>query len=429
MNVHSNADTPLEDIDYFDGEFLQDPYPTYARLRTEAPVFRDPKNNIVYVSTFDLVSEVCRNTKTFSSKFAHLFTSSGRDEIDPEVIEIMQDGIPGADALQTADPPDHQIYRRVAQQAFSYKRIMQMEDYVAKVANDLIDNFIGNGCCEFKSQFGDEVPMTVIADALGVPRSLMPTFRRWSHASVGQLGGMLDKEGRIEAARNIVELQQYFKKCIEERRENPTEDIISEVANATIEKDGEKRQLTLPELMTFLSSFLVAGNETTAHSFTSGLYNLLAHPDQLAMVQKDPGLIPNFIEETLRLLTPTNNMWRIATEDTELAGVPINAGDKILIRFGSANRDTAKFEDGETFDITRKNAPDHMAFGAGIHTCLGMQLARKELNTAFPIILERLKNIRFAEGRNTFRYAPTYLLRGVEELHIEFDAGPPLSDF
>lgn len=89
MNVHSNADTPLEDIDYFDGEFLQDPYPTYARLRAEAPVFRDPKNNIVYVSTFDLVSEVCRNTKTFSSKFAHLFTSSGRDEIDPEVIEIM----------------------------------------------------------------------------------------------------------------------------------------------------------------------------------------------------------------------------------------------------------------------------------------------------------------------------------------------------
>ncbi len=422
--MSTNTETrPLEEIDYFDQEFLRDPYAAYHRLRVEAPVYRDPKNDVVYVSTYDLVKDVCRRTDDFSSKFGHLFRSSGAEKVDPEVAEILKEGVAPADTLQTADPPNHAPYRRVAQQAFNYKRILKMEEYISEVANNLIDTFIEEGRCEFKSQFGDELPMTVIADALGVPRDNIPTFRKWSHAFVDQLGGLEDKAGRIEAARLTMDFQNYFIERVEERRVNRGDDIVSEVANAEITKDGETRLMNNSEIISLLAAFLVAGNETTAHSFTAGIFYLLSNPDQLARIKKDPSLIPNFIEETLRMLTPTNNMWRIAARDTELGGVQIKEGDKILIRFGSANRDETLFDGGEAFDVTRDNAKKHMAFGSGIHTCLGEQLARKELNTCFPIILDRLKNLRFADGKNSFRFAPNFLLRGVEQLHIEFDPG------
>ena len=138
-------------------------------------------------------------------------------------------------------------------------------------------------------------------------------------------------------------------------------------------------------------------------------------------MRNDPGLIDGLVEETLRYLTPSNNMWRVATCDTEIAGVPIRKNDIILVRYGSANRDAAHFADPDKFDVRRENARSHLAFGAGIHTCIGAPLARKEMQVAFPILLERLKNPRFAKGLNSFRYAPNILLRGVQELHIEFD--------
>jgi len=134
----------------------------------------------------------------------------------------------------------------------------------------------------------------------------------------------------------------------------------------------------------------------------------------------DHSLIPNMIEESLRLLTPTNNMWRIATEDTELGGVAIPAGSALLLRYGSGNRDEELFENPDKFDVTRNNARRHVAFGQGIHVCLGMNLSRKEMYTAFPIILGRLKNMRFADG-NKFNYSPNVLLRGLDNLYIEFD--------
>ena len=141
----------------------------------------------------------------------------------------------------------------------------------------------------------------------------------------------------------------------------------------------------------------------------------------MARVQADPDLIAGLVEETLRYLTPTNNMWRVATRDTEIGGVPIKKGEMILVRYGSGNRDPAHFADPDRFDVERPDARSHLAFGAGIHTCIGAQLARKEMVTAFPMILERLRNLRFAAGANSFRYSPNILLRGVEALHLEFD--------
>lgn len=415
------SDRPLSEINAFDPNLLQDPYPYYARLRDEAPVFRDPKTGIVSVSTYDLIHKVNTLPNIFSNNFSEQLRSGSTNQIDPEELAILGKGVIVVNTMLTADPPAHTRYRKLAMKAFSYKRVEQMGDYVADVTNALIDRFAKDGHVEFKKGFANHLPMTVIADALGVPRADMDRFRLWSDAFVTQLGGLADKAARIDAAHKIVEFQQYFIEKIEEKRAHPTEDVISDLVHADLSEEGDPRKMTYAELLSILQQLLVAGNETTAHSLTAGIYYLLSNPDQLAKLRAEPSLIPNFVEETLRYLTPTNNMWRVATQDTEIGGVPIRKNELILLRYGSGNRDDAHFPRADAFDIARENAKTHLAFGVGIHTCLGAQLARKEMVTAFPIILRRLRNIKLAPGKNSFRYDPNILLRGVLELHITFD--------
>jgi len=415
------ANKALPEINPFDPEILQEPYAYFQKLRTEAPVYKDPNLGIVFVSTYEMIYEVNRQPKLFSNRFGQVLRAGAPEEIDPEVAEIAEQGYPSVDTMLTADPPEHTRFRKLAAKAFTYKRVMQMGDYVETVANEIIDGFVGDGACEFKSTFANELPMRVIADQLGVPRSDMPKFRVWSDAFVDQLGGVADRDRKLDAMRKIVEYQHYFADVIEQKRLNPTEDVISDLVHATLEEEGDPRGLSVPEILSIMQQLLVAGNETTAHSLTAGIYYLIQNPDQMQALIEDPTLVDNFVEEVLRYLSPTNNMWRVTLEDTVLGGVEIPKHTMILLRYGAANRDERKFEDPERFDMYRENAKEHLAFGAGIHTCIGAQLARKEMAVAFPILLERLKNIRFAQGKNTFQYDPNLLLRGVLQLHIEFD--------
>jgi cytochrome P450 len=342
--------------------------------------------------------------------------------VDPDEAAVMAKGWPVANTMLTADPPAHTRYRKLGMKAFTYKRVEGLGDYVAKVTHDLIDAFAHRGECEFRAAFANHLPMTVIADSLGAPRADMDRFHAWSEAFVTQLGGVSDKAARLDAARKIVEFQGYFVAKIEEKRANPTEDVISDLVQADLAEEGDPRKMDYSELLSIIQQLLVAGNETTAHSLTAGLYYLITHPEQMAQLKADPTLVDGLVEETLRYLTPTNNMWRVATQDAEIGGVAVSKGDMILVRYGSANRDPAHFADPDAFDIARPDAKSHLAFGAGIHTCIGAQLARKEMAIAFPILLDRLPNLRFQDGRNTFRYSPNILLRGVTELHIAFDA-------
>lgn len=419
------AKCPLHEINAFDPAILQDPYPYFARLRSEAPVYRDPNTGIVSVSTFELITKVNTQPKIFSNNFSEQLRSGSTTQIDPDELAILKEGIIVKNTMLTADPPEHTRYRKLGMKAFTYKRVEGMGDYVAQVTNALIDGFAKDGHCEFKSAFAAHLPMTVIADALGVPRADMDRFHQWSEAFVAQLGGIADKAARIDAARKIVEFQNYFIEKIEEKRSRPTEDIISDLVHADLAEEGDPRKMDYSELLSILQQLLVAGNETTAHTLTAGLYYLIGNPDQMAKLKADPSLVPNFVEETLRYLTPTNNMWRVATQDAEIGGVPIKKNDLILLRYGSGNRDDAHFPNADKFDVSRENAKTHLAFGAGIHTCIGSQLARKEMTIAFPILLDRLKNLKLAAGKNSFRYSPNILLRGVLELHIAFDPEKP----
>ena len=415
------ATCPLDKVDTMDPEFLQDPHPFYARLREEAPIYRDPKTNIVFVNTYDLVREVCSKPRLFSNKFMEQLKSGAASEQDTEEVEIQKEGWIVADTMLTADPPEHTRYRKLAMKAFSYKRILQMTEYVEKIVNQLIDDLPEKGSIDFKSAIANRLPMFVIADSLGVPREDFDRFEEWSDAFIVQLSGVAEREQRLWAARKVVEFQNYFVDVIESKRKNPTKDVISDLVHANLAEEGDSRNMNYEELLSMLQQLLVAGNETTAHSLTAGLFYLIQNPDQMDALREDPSLIENFVEETLRYLSPTNNMWRIATDDAEIGGEPIYKGDLLVIRFGSGNRDECKFSNPDQFDIHRANAKEHLAFGAGIHTCLGAQLARKEMQTAFAILLRRLKNIRLDPAQGELQYLPSILLRGVLGLQIEYE--------
>ena len=315
-----DAHLPLEAINPLDPELLQDPHPYYARLRAEAPVFRDPITGVVSVSTYELIMEVNRQPLVFSNDFSAAMRSGSVGQQDPEEAAIQREGWPVTNTMLTADPPAHTRYRKLAGQAFTYKRVGGMAEKVAEVVNSLLDGFVGAGRAEFKSQFADLLPMTMIVDALGAPREDIPRFFAWSHAFVAQLGGVADKAARLDASRKIVEFQRYS--STSSKRSAPGPPTMSSATSSTpaSPSEGDARTMDYSELLSIIQQLLVAGNETTAHSLTAAIYFLITHPAPAGRRPRRPELVPGLVEETLRFLSPTNNMWRRATRDAEIGG-------------------------------------------------------------------------------------------------------------
>ena len=408
---------PLAKIHPFDPEILADPYAYYRTLRAEAPVYRDPHTGIFFVSTYDLVVEVLRDHGRFSSHF--IPGSGGQSSAKSEVRDVMAEGYPQVNTMLTADPPEHGRFRGLVNKAFTPRRVALLEGRMDEMADDLVDGFIADGRFDVISQYAVWLPLTVIAEQLGVPLEDLDRFRHWTEGFTTQLSGMAAGEDEVEAARRILEYQKYFAEKIEAVDEDSSDHLLSALVRARIE--GE-RPLDVAESLSIIQQLLVAGHETTASAIAEGLRLLLENPDQMALVLEDEERIPNMIEEVLRLASPTQNMWRVATEDTQLGGVEIPAKSFMMVRFGSANRDEARFSDPERFDVLRENASDQLAFGHGIHFCIGAMLARKEMLVAYRTLFRRLTGLRLAEGAARV-YKPSMLLRGLSELVVEFDAG------
>jgi len=410
----------LDEIHPFDPAVLESPWDYYRTLRAEAPVYRDPHTGIFHVASYDLVMEAVKNHEVFSNRFAPAMGGSLANAVqDPELAKLAEHAYPGVDTMLTADPPEHKRFRGLVNKAFTPRRVNALEGGIDQLANELVDAFVDDGEFEVLSQFAVLLPLTVIADQLGVPRGDLAQFKRWTDGFTAQLSGMADAEGHAEAVKRIIEFQQYFAARIEEAREAPRDDIISDLVRARLE--GE-RPLDMPESLSILQQLLVAGNETTASSIAEGLLLLVEHPDQLELVRREPERVTNLVEEVLRLSTPTTNMWRKVKTDTSLGDVEIPQDAMVLLRFASANRDETRFPDPDRFDVRRENAEEHLAFGHGIHFCLGAMLARKEMAVAFRTILARLTNLRLAPGHPEPHHKPSVLLRGLAELHLAFEA-------
>lgn len=406
----------LKDFNFFDPAVIEDPYEFYRLARQQAPVYQLPDSDIFLVTTYALVMEVVKNTAVFSNRFSKLIEGKGRD--DPEINAILAQGWPQVDTLLTNDPPSHRRFRALVNKAFTAKRADDMEPYVERLVDELIGGFIHKGECEFVSEFAVPLPVNVIADQLGVPQADRAQVKIWSDAFADRLGNLISRDREIETARYVVAFQKYMADKLEERRHAPQNDIISDLVHAR--EEGE-RPLDTTELLSIIQQLLVAGNETTTNALAGGMLLLIRHPEHMARLVADPTLIANFVEEVLRLESPTAGMWRIVTEDTVLAGVAIPKGAKVFLRYDAANRDPTKFDDPEAFDSGRANARAHLAFGQGVHFCVGAMLARKEMNVAFRHLLQRLKNLRLTPARNDFRHHPNIMLRGLKKLYISFD--------
>lgn len=406
----------LADFNPFDPAVLSSPIEFNRRLVNEAPVYRDPHTKLVLVSSYERVLDALKRHEDFSNRFGEAM--GGRSAPREELTQIMKEGYPTVNTMLTADPPEHKRFRSLVNKAFTPRRVDRIEGEIQKLADDLIDAFIGEGRCRVISQFCVPLTLTVIADQLGVPRSDLPQFRRWTEGFVAQLGGMASGDAEIEAARLIVEYQHYFAERLAEARSAPRDDIISDLVRARIE--GE-RPLDTSESLSIIQQLLVAGHETTASAIAAGLVLLIEHPDQMALVREDPSLIPNMIEEVTRLATPTQNMWRVATRDCKLGDFEVSKGDFIFVRYAAANRDPAHFPDPDRFDVRRENASEHLAYGHGIHFCIGAMLARKEMLIAFRTLLSRLDDLQLAPNQ-TLTHKPNMLLRGLSDFELEFRA-------
>ena len=412
----SESTKVLGDFNPFDPAVLESPFEFNRMLVSDAPVYRDPNTNLVLVSSYDLVHEALKRHEDFSNRFGQAM--AGKAAQDEELRDVQSEGYPNVDTMLTADPPEHKRFRGLVNKAFTPRRVDKLEPNIQKVADDLIAGFIQDGRFSVLRQFCVPLPLSVIADQLGVPSEDLPQFKRWTDGFVAQLGGMASKEEQVEAARLIVEYQHYFAERLAEAKAAPRDDIISDLVRARLE--GERR-LNTAESLSIIQQLLVAGNETTASTIAAGLLLLIQHPDQMKLVCEDPGLLPNMIEEVTRLTTPTQNMWRVATNDCELGDFKVNKGDFVFIRYGAANRDPAHFEDPDRFDVLRENAAEHLAYGHGIHFCIGAMLARKEMLVSFRTLLARLGDVKIADGQ-AIAHKPNMLLRGLQDFEIEFRA-------
>ena len=330
-----------------------------------------------------------------------------------------------SDSPPKADPPEHTGYRSVVNRSFSAQSVKKLEPRLQEIANGLIDACIGAGEVEFVSQFAQPFPLYVFAEVMGLPQEDIPQVKLWCDARIERMSGsLISYERDLECARQVVEFQHYLFKTIAERRTAPSDDLISHMMTAHVEGFGG-RALSTEELISMIDIILLGGNDTTINLLSSGMALLLQRPEQLAGVSADPSLIPNFVEEALRVESPVQCLFRTAKEDTEVGGVRVLQGSRLAIMYGAANRDAEQFPDPDHFDVRRPNAKMSVAFGAGIHFCLGASLARLEGKVAFEVLLTRLRHVRFAEGKNDFQHALNPVVRGLKELHLEFDPGEP----
>lgn len=406
------------------------PYPVYDGVRDETPAKWFDELNAFMVTRYDDVLAVVRNPEVFSSRMPTGPVAMQRlMEIGFELFQDSEEfrdlSASGSEVLGTAvllmaDPPLHDRQRALVSRAFTLPRVRKMEDSIRAVADDLIDRFAGRGSVELVNEFAVLLPLTVIARALGVPTDDMDTFKRWSDAFVSVIGNHHQtQEVMLDLIRNQVEFFHYFRAVIDDRRAEPRDDLITDIVQARV--DGE-HPLSEGEMLGMLVQFLVAGNETTTKLLASALLLLATRPELTAALRADPSLIPGLVEEVLRVESPVQGLFRQANVDTKIGEVDVPAGSHVWVVYGAANRDGCTFAAPAEVDIHRPNAKSHLAFGQGVHYCIGASLARAEGVIGIERILARLDDIELDIDSAALEYEPSYVLHGLKELPLRFVA-------
>ncbi len=411
--------SPPHDLDTFtiaDPRIQECPYDYYRAMQEQEAVHYDPQTDLWMIADYDLAVEALRSWEVFSSAIDMRTDVGGPDTSESEAL-FAQKGYIVRDVLSQVDPPRHTVFRKLVDRTFTAPVVRRMEGYLTRHTEQLIDVFIDKGRCDFFAEFAVPLPLGVIADQLGAPQEDLDKFKIWTDAIIETLGIMLSAERKLECTELIIEFQHYFVDRIAEKRLHPANDILSELVAARHEDGSE---FSIEELLAVIQQLLVAGNETTRNHLAKSLWLLIQNQDQQQMLRTDPSLVPNFVEESLRMESPVQGLFRTTTHDTVLGGYAIPKGAKIYVAYGAANRDEKMFSQADTLNVRRNNAIRHLAFGQGIHRCIGQMLARKELEIAITALLRRMNNIALDPAYPAPHHAPSFILRGLTSLHITF---------
>jgi cytochrome P450 len=399
-------------------EMTECPYPTYGALRTEAPVYKYPDRNEYLVTRWEDITYVAKHPELFSNAVF---------DVDPTLRRmqaVRETGAPrtgrwSAKSMSSSDPPEHKQKRALGLNLVHGDRLKKYEPRVEVLVNELIDRWIDRGRCDFRAEFSDYLPIHVIVDLLGLPREDVPRFKVWGETEAGAIRYLPEHRVKVELEW-AAEAAAYMREAIQERHERPRDDYLTEMIQQQIRQDGD---FDLEYMTGEANVMLFAGNVTTAHMLANGMVMLCRHPDEMDRVRKDRRLLKPLVEEFLRLESPVQWLQRVCLEDTEINGVPIPAGAFLILFWASGNRDESRFGCPEHFDIDRPNGARHqLAFGYGIHLCLGAPLARLELRVAFDILLSRLVDIRLVEDECDLRNIDSMRFRAPRKLVIAFDA-------
>lgn len=404
----------IED-DLLTRDAIADPYPVFARLRHEDPMHWSDAHNAWLLSRYDDVNAAFKDPRLSSDRVRPLLRLMDADERRSHSGGILETI---AEWMVLTDPPAHTRLRRLASGAFLPNRINALEGRIAAIVDELLDRFVAERRDDLILHFAYPLPATVIAELLGAPLEDRDRFRLWSDelalVAFGA-GGEARAERHERAARGLAEMTSYFDELIERARRRPGDDMLSRM----LEPDETGDRLTHDELRAMAALMLFAGHETTTNLLASGLLALIRHPTELERLRADPSLAPKAIEELLRYDGPVKVLIRWVVEDFELHGREIRRGDRVFLLPASANRDETRFPDADALDVGRSPNP-HVAFGKGIHTCIGALLARVEGRVALPRMLDRLRNVRLAERE--LRWEESLASRALQELHVVYDA-------
>lgn len=397
-------------LEAFDPVNLADPYPLYARTRTTDPIL-DGGNNIWFTFTHQAAYRLLRGRNVSSDERNGTFFQ--RAVADGTLPDHVLEREP---FMLFLDPPDHTRLRALVNKAFTPRRVEAMVERITARTEALLsaDAFTDGGPVDIVEHLAHPLPVAVICEMLGVPESDHELFGAWSEVMTKSVDPSIlrDEADEVAIAGAAAELDRYISELLVDRRAEPTDDLLSALLTA---RDGEDR-LSEAELVSLVVLLLIAGHETTVNLIGNGIVALLRNPDQLAQWQADPSLARNAVDELLRYDPPVQFTMRVMLEETEIEGVTVPPGDQVIVLLGAANRDPSVFDKPDRLDITRANAGRNLAFGGGIHHCLGMTLARIEGQIAIGALLKRFHGISLTV-EPTIR--SRMVLRGYREISVE----------
>jgi cytochrome P450 len=407
----------LTDFNPRSAEVHDCPFPWYTVLRDTAPVYQEPHTGWWFVTRYADVVTALRRPGALSSRVGEHLRPPAEPGLAEQIAQIRAAGWPEVPVLVVEDPPAHRRQRVLVQRAFSPARVAAMEPTVRAAIGRLLDDVPAGQRFDFVPAVATPFPLLVIADALQIPPDHWPDFKRWSDNRVRMIGAALTPADKLDIARSEVERQRYFAAAFSERRQAPRDDLLTDLVQARLGGEDD-RALSTGELLSIIGQVLAAGNESTTKVLTEITYQLAAHPARWAWLRQDPaGRAAQVADEGLRMACPFQISLRIALEPVTIDGTEIPAGSVVALVLGSASRDDRLFDDPEQFSPDRGNVADHLAFGNGIHRCIGASLARLELTVAVEQLATRFEALDLPDAA-AITHEPSFVIRGIQRLPL-----------